>query len=164
MFDSKRNVRLVLAGLTLVLLLAAGTAVALAQTPSADTPAADTTPAAAGTPAAPAGGAGPSIPHPVAGHEDCLSCHVEATPAPGGAAATGAAPAIPHEIAGREKCNTCHAVGTGMKPEPADHEGRTEELCLDCHTSASGEKVTLPPCPQRLRPNSVCSATARTRP
>ena len=39
---------------------------------------------------------------------------------------------IPHAIAGQEKCDTCHAAG-GVKPMPADHEGRPVESCQVCH-------------------------------
>jgi hypothetical protein len=39
---------------------------------------------------------------------------------------------IPHAIAGQEKCDTCHAAG-GLKPMPADHEGRPVESCQVCH-------------------------------
>lgn len=49
------------------------------------------------------------------------------------AGAGGAAPTIPHPVAGRENmCVTCHAAG-GVKPMPADHAGRTNEMCLVCH-------------------------------
>ena len=39
---------------------------------------------------------------------------------------------IPHPIAGQEKCDTCHAAG-GLKPMPANHEGRPVESCQICH-------------------------------
>jgi|WetSurSiteA1Bulk_404760.scaffolds.fasta_scaffold09807_2 cytochrome b subunit of formate dehydrogenase len=46
--------------------------------------------------------------------------------------ATVAAPPIPHSIAGQEKCFQCHGK-TGMKPVPANHEGRPVESCRICH-------------------------------
>jgi hypothetical protein len=48
---------------------------------------------------------------------------------------------IPHAVAGREDCLACHATG-GMRPFPADHEGRTNVMCLACHVaSASGTEA-----------------------
>jgi hypothetical protein len=53
-------------------------------------------------------------------------------------AGVGGAPVIPHALEGREDCLVCHAIGSGMKPAPADHEGRTKETCRACHQVASG--------------------------
>ena len=53
-------------------------------------------------------------------------------------ASAGGAPLIPHTLEGREDCLVCHAIGSGMKPAPADHEGRTKETCRACHQVASG--------------------------
>ena len=39
---------------------------------------------------------------------------------------------IPHPIAGQEKCDACHGPN-GIKPMPANHEGRPVESCLVCH-------------------------------
>ena len=39
---------------------------------------------------------------------------------------------IPHPIAGQEKCDTCHATD-GVRPMPANHQGRPVESCLVCH-------------------------------
>ncbi len=39
---------------------------------------------------------------------------------------------IPHPIEGRDDCLLCHGLD-GVKPFPADHEGRTTETCLSCH-------------------------------
>jgi cytochrome b subunit of formate dehydrogenase len=55
------------------------------------------------------------------------------TPAPsptGGNQPIGAP--MPHPVEGQEQCETCHGA-TGMKPQPADHEGRPVESCLVCH-------------------------------
>ena len=42
-------------------------------------------------------------------------------------------PGIPHAIAGIEtQCLTCHGP-TGVKPVPADHEGRPVDTCTACH-------------------------------
>jgi hypothetical protein len=40
--------------------------------------------------------------------------------------------AIPHPLEGREDCLLCHKLD-GVKPFPADHEGRTSETCQACH-------------------------------
>jgi cytochrome b subunit of formate dehydrogenase len=39
---------------------------------------------------------------------------------------------IPHPVVGQEQCLTCHAAG-GLKPVPANHEGRPVESCQICH-------------------------------
>ena len=59
----------------------------------------------------------------------------EATPAASGG--TSAAPSIPHDLAGRDNCLMCHDPKTGVKPAPADHEGRTVDMCQTCHMPAS---------------------------
>ena len=41
-------------------------------------------------------------------------------------------PAIPHTLEGRDDCLMCHAEN-GIKPYPADHSGRTNDVCLTCH-------------------------------
>lgn len=110
----------------------------------------------------PSEGGIPAIPHSIAGIEtQCLTCHGEGglQPVPAdhagrtvetctachqlGAedgedmgdeeAGEGATSAIPHSIQGQEdQCLTCHGAG-GLKPVPADHEGRGVETCLVCH-------------------------------
>ena len=45
---------------------------------------------------------------------------------------------IPHPIAGQEQCLTCHAAD-GMKPVPANHDGRPVESCQICHKSAGAD-------------------------
>jgi nitrate/TMAO reductase-like tetraheme cytochrome c subunit len=85
----------------------------------------------------------------------CQGCHQpaatgNATPAAGAtpsatAAATaeaaegetaGQPPAIPHSLAGRDNCLICHDPQTGVKPAPADHQGRTVGTCQTCHKPA----------------------------
>lgn len=39
---------------------------------------------------------------------------------------------ITHPIEGREECDTCHGP-SGVRPYPADHEGRPNDSCLLCH-------------------------------
>jgi hypothetical protein len=131
MSENKRNVRIVLAGLILVLLLAAGTAIALAQTPTA-------------TPL-PAAGAPADNPTVSASAAVTSTTSLTSTTS---VTSTTPPPAIPHPIASQAQCNACHATGVGGAPkEPANHQGRPENLCVACHISASGEKVALPTLP-----------------
>ena len=39
---------------------------------------------------------------------------------------------IPHDIPGKEQCLTCHGP-QGVKPVPANHEGRPNDSCQVCH-------------------------------
>jgi cytochrome b subunit of formate dehydrogenase len=52
-------------------------------------------------------------------------------PSPTGATQVLGAP-IPHPVEGQEQCDACHGPD-GVKPQPADHEGRPVESCLICH-------------------------------
>ncbi len=45
--------------------------------------------------------------------------------------ATGTPP-IPHDLAGRDDCLQCHGEA-GLKPIPADHTGRINDICQGCH-------------------------------
>ncbi len=43
-------------------------------------------------------------------------------------------PPIPHSLEGRDNCIVCHSTGVGGAPKfPADHTGRTNEMCKACH-------------------------------
>lgn len=78
--------------------------------------------------------------------DTCLSCHQEAATASSEVEAEGETgeassaeesaaadpPEIPHELEGRDDCLLCHKLD-GVKPFPADHEGRTSETCQACH-------------------------------
>jgi hypothetical protein len=47
------------------------------------------------------------------------------------------APLIPHSLEGRDNCLACHQTGVGDAPAvPADHAGRTNDICLTCHKTA----------------------------
>ena len=46
---------------------------------------------------------------------------------------------IPHPIGGNPDCQICHALDSKVRPMPATHEGRTNDLCLACHIP------TIPP-------------------
>jgi hypothetical protein len=107
----------------------------------------EATPTAVGTlPALP-------VPHPLAGHEDCLQCHTspEATAVP-----VGGPPAIPHTLVGREKCLACHQEGVGGAPRiPSDHAGRTNDVCQACHQPSQVPAPPAPPPPSEPLPTPV---------
>lgn len=55
-------------------------------------------------------------------------------------------PPIPHSLEGRQDCNLCHATGVGGAPKfPADHTGRTNEMCRVCHQPATTTKPSVQP-------------------
>lgn len=89
---------------------------------------------------------GPPTPHPIAGQEQCLTCHAFQTlpadhegrpeascafchPESADAEPVAAPPTTPHPTEGREQCLTCHAANTLS----AGHEGRPEASCTTCH-------------------------------
>ena len=45
---------------------------------------------------------------------------------------------IPHPIGGNPDCQICHAQASKVRPYPASHVGRTNDVCLACH------KPTIP--------------------
>ncbi len=47
-----------------------------------------------------------------------------------------AQPPIPHTLDGRSDCLSCHGP-QGIKPYPANHAGRTNDMCRACHQSAA---------------------------
>jgi hypothetical protein len=52
-----------------------------------------------------------------------------------------AAPMVPQDHVGRAVCNACHTTGAGGAPlNPADHEGRQDTSCLNCHKMPSGDE------------------------
>jgi nitrate/TMAO reductase-like tetraheme cytochrome c subunit len=75
--------------------------------------------------------------------DQCQMCHKpagaasEATPEPEATAEQGgdssAARPITHDLAGKEDCLVCHNPAGGLKPAPADHAGRTKDVCQACH-------------------------------
>lgn len=77
----------------------------------------------------------PSSPHPgVSAPEPPLS-------AISARSTTVSAPLIPHPIEGQRECGQCHGAN-GMKPAPADHEGRPVESCLICHKPSPQAKTS----------------------
>ena len=145
------------------------TAVATAPRPANEVPVfVPVTPSPSPAPSAtPEGGSiGVPIPHPIAGQEQCLTCHaadgMKPVPAnhdgrpvescqichkPGPASATdsssgetggGAAKAIPHPIEGDayKDCTTCHGADK-IKPFPANHASFAADSCTACHKPAA---------------------------
>ncbi len=50
-------------------------------------------------------------------------------------------PQIPHPIGGSPDCQICHSQTSKVRPYPADHIGRPNDVCLACH------KPTIPATP-----------------
>ncbi|MGE5141052.1 MAG: cytochrome c3 family protein [Rudaea sp.] len=49
-----------------------------------------------------------------------------------------AQPPIPHTLVGHSDCVGCHATGANGAPKyPADHAGRTNDICQACHKQAA---------------------------
>ena len=54
-------------------------------------------------------------------------------------------PPIPHSLDGRADCTICHATGVGGAPKfPADHTGRTNQMCAACHQPGATKPATQP--------------------
>ncbi|MBI4788225.1 MAG: NapC/NirT family cytochrome c [Chloroflexi bacterium] len=51
---------------------------------------------------------------------------------------------IPHPIGGNPDCQICHAQASKVRPYPADHIGRKNEVCLACHKPAIPAPSTTP--------------------
>src|SRR5574341_1209809 len=61
-------------------------------------------------------------------------------------------PDIPHPLEGRDQCLACHQTGAAGAPKiPDNHAGRTEDMCLNCHTQA-----TVPEIPHILEGRENC--------
>lgn len=58
-------------------------------------------------------------------------------------------PSIPHTVEGRDACLACHGPGGGAPLRPANHEGRTNEMCRMCHRPKPVEAPTAVAAPPR---------------
>lgn len=59
---------------------------------------------------------------------------------------TNMPPVIPHTLQGRAECDVCHASGiSGIPIWPADHFGRRDDLCIECHKPQGEVRATLTP-------------------
>jgi predicted CXXCH cytochrome family protein len=153
------------------------------------TPSPTPEPTAAAPTAQPAGAAptAPAIPHSLEGRADCLVCHgpdgvrpfpadhagrgndtctgCHASPAPTAAAtaAAGLPPAIPHSLEGRADCLVCHGPN-GVRPFPADHAGRGNDICTGCHAAPPGSAPAgaAPTTPAGAAPTTPAGAAPTT--
>jgi hypothetical protein len=117
------------------------------------------------------------IPHPVEGRDNCLACHESgvggASPVPADHAGRTnetcgqchvvasttpvAAPYIPHSLEGKGDCLVCHREGvSGALPVPADHAGRTNESCRQCHIAPDLAPAPVPPIPHSVEEQEAC--------
>ncbi len=55
---------------------------------------------------------------------------------------TEAPPSIPHTLVGRTECLLCHGPN-GLKPVPANHTGRANDMCTLCHRPSGGASPTV---------------------
>lgn len=51
---------------------------------------------------------------------------------------------IPHPIGGSPDCQLCHGPTSKVRPFPADHAGRTNDMCLSCHKPAVPAAAVTP--------------------
>ncbi|UCC88533.1 MAG: NapC/NirT family cytochrome c [Anaerolineales bacterium] len=77
-------------------------------------------------------------------HSLCTQCHQPTLTEEGGQPEPVAIRQIPHTLEGRRhQCLTCHGE-QGFKPYPADHIGRSAELCLSCHEVSTASMGAAP--------------------
>ena len=58
---------------------------------------------------------------------------------------TFAQPPIPHPLEGRDNCLACHETGAAGAPQvPANHAGRTNEMCQLCHQQGAEPAPSIP--------------------
>jgi predicted CXXCH cytochrome family protein len=70
------------------------------------------------------------------------------------------AAAVPHPVTGREDCVACHGP-EGVRPFPADHAMRTNDICLGCHEAPA----TPTPAPTLVpSPTAVATPTETATP
>ncbi len=85
-----------------------------------------------------------ATPSPTAAVQSSPSATAQAEPA-----GAGGPPLIPHTLQGRDNCLACHETGSAGAPKvPADHAGRTIEMCRGCHqpmqAAGSGAPQAVP--------------------
>ncbi len=84
---------------------------------------------------------GATAPEPTSAPETGATPEASATAQPSEEPAAGGPPVIAHPLEGREGCVLCHGEN-GVKPFPADHAGRTNEVCQMCHKPAPAGSET----------------------
>lgn len=69
-----------------------------------------------------------------------------------------AQPPIPHPLEGRDNCLACHETGVAGAPQvPADHKGRTIEMCRMCHVLREAPAPSAPLIPHPLEGRENCT-------
>ncbi|CAG0945927.1 Cytochrome c-type protein ImcH [Anaerolineae bacterium] len=51
---------------------------------------------------------------------------------------------VPHPIGGSPDCQVCHGTNSKVRPFPADHAGRKNDVCLACHKPTTPAALTTP--------------------
>ena len=83
-----------------------------------------------------------SRPHEL-GNDNCALCHTPEGWKSSADALVAGATSIPHPVEGRTDCRACHGTD-GQMPIPADHKGRTNDVCQICHVAAPAPAILHP--------------------
>ncbi len=68
-----------------------------------------------------------------------------------------AQPPVPHSLEGRDDCLSCHQTEVGGAPlVAADHVGRDNETCGQCHEPVGVEPAALPTIPHPVEGQETC--------
>ncbi|UCC63541.1 MAG: hypothetical protein JSV36_00315, partial [Anaerolineae bacterium] len=68
-----------------------------------------------------------------------------------------AQPPVPHPLEGRDDCLACHQTGIGDAPRvAADHTGRSNETCGQCHQPTGVESAAVPAIPHPTEGQETC--------
>ena len=68
-----------------------------------------------------------------------------------------AQPPVPHSLEGRDDCLACHQTGVGGAPRvAADHVGRDNDTCGQCHQPVGVEPTAVPTIPHPLEGRETC--------
>ena len=68
-----------------------------------------------------------------------------------------AQPPVPHSLEGRDDCLACHQTGVGGAPRvAADHVGRDNETCDQCHKPVGVEPTAVPTIPHPVEGRETC--------
>ena len=69
----------------------------------------------------------------------------------------GAQPPVPHSVEGRDDCLACHQTGVGgARRLAADHVGRDNGTCDQCHQPVGVEPMALPTIPHPVEGRETC--------
>ncbi|HEX9015763.1 MAG TPA: cytochrome c3 family protein [Chloroflexota bacterium] len=90
----------------------------------------------------------------------CAMAVVLAVPRAVDAAPSEQAKPMTHPVDGRENCTMCHLPSGGVKPMPADHVGRTNQMCSACHTPPAASQPAAAPAAAPAAPAQAAPAQA----